>query len=86
MSLLSVLSFAFYGVAGLLLLEVLVFRLPGAEWNGARRGLFRVLYPLLSWANRFLLGDKLRGLLLALVLIGVGYVVGHWAQITNHNV
>ncbi len=69
-----------------LILEALVFRLPGAEWNAARRGLFRVLYPLLNWSNRFLMGNQLRGLLLALVLIGLGYVVGHWPQIMDHNV
>ncbi len=70
-------SILFYVIAGLLALEWFVFYLPGAQWNWARRLLFRICYPMLARADRFLFGSKLRGLLLALILMGIGYGVGH---------
>ena len=68
-----------YLLAFLLVAEFVVFSLPGAQWNGAKRLLFKLAYPFLNWS----LGpQKLRGLVLAVILAGLGYGLGPlWAHV-----
>lgn len=69
------LGLCYFG-ALLLVLEWLVHSLPGAWLNFARRALFKISFPFLSWSDRYMAFEtrtfRARGLLTAMLLIVIG--------------
>lgn len=75
--------------AFVLALECLSFNLSGSQWNGLRKALFNLTYPLLLWSENFFslrLGRfNTRGLLTALMLLLVSYLGLPWLVILSYS-
>jgi len=75
--------------AFVLVLECLSFNLSGPQWNGVRKALFNLTYPLLLWSENFFslrLGRfNTRGLLTALMLLLVSYLGLPWVAILGYS-
>jgi hypothetical protein len=75
--------------AFVLVLECLSFNLSGSQWNGVRKGLFKLTYPLLLWSENFFsvrLGAfNFRGLLTALLLFLVSYLGLPWLAFLSYS-
>jgi hypothetical protein len=76
-------------VAFVLVLECLAFNLSGSQWNGVRKVLFNLTYPLLLWSENFLslrLGRfNTRGLVTALLLLVVSYLGLPWLAFLGYS-